>query len=112
MDIRERLIEVLNRETSVLNPEDAERLADVLCAGLPELRKGMPDCHPSYQERGGERIAELLDLKTVLARYDTSWGSKTTIGLFLVMARIVDEQREKSVRYVHEQAPGSEALDR
>jgi len=39
----------------------------------------------------GKKLAELLDLKIKEnGRYDTTWGDKTPLGLFLTVQRIIE----------------------
>lgn len=43
--------------------------------------------------RRGELLAEVLQLKKQRdnGRYDTSWGDKTALGLFLTVQRIIEQ---------------------
>jgi len=77
---------------------------------LAKVRKGkpVPVCHPSFAARGGKRIAGILGLKQKNDRVQTAWLTKAPLELFYTVARIVDEQRTESVRYVKEQHPGPE----
>jgi len=44
-------------------------------------------CH-----KGGKALANLLHLKkNKNGRYDTSWGDKTELGLYLTIKRVVEE---------------------
>ena len=42
--------------------------------------------------RRGQLLAEVLQLKKLRnGRYDTQWGDKTALGLFLTVQRIINE---------------------
>jgi hypothetical protein len=49
------------------------------------------------QEEIGRTIAHLLGLKKLRnygtgIRYDTAWGTKTDLGLYLTIKRVIDEK--------------------
>lgn len=53
-----------------------------------------------HQARIGQCIADLLDLKLIrrgeqAGRYDTQWGTKTPLGLYLSIKRIITEERTR-----------------
>ena len=66
-----------------LKESAAEALINPTGQNLPEAE----------QQRRGLLIAETLQLKKkrVNGRFDTAWGDKTAIGLFLTVKRIIDE---------------------
>ncbi len=43
-------------------------------------------------EEVGEFLADMLNLKKKGDRYNTSWGSKTSKGLFLTLKRVIDQR--------------------
>lgn len=44
------------------------------------------------QIKRAELLAEVLGLKKSLdGRYDTTWGDKTALGLYLTVVRIIEE---------------------
>lgn len=44
----------------------------------------------------GQEIADMLMLrKTNNGRYETTWGDKTPLGLYLTLKRIIEEEGEK-----------------
>jgi len=43
------------------------------------------------QARCGKYLADVLCLKSRSGRYDTQWGSKTPLGLYLTVQRILQE---------------------
>ena len=46
-----------------------------------------------HQAKIGNCIAQLLMLKKTKGRYHTTWGTKTDLGLYLCVKRIIDEER-------------------
>ena len=70
---------------------------------MPNVNKTKPplaNCfnidEQAYKERKaeiGRDIAELLHLKQNKdGRYDTAWGTKTSLGIFLCIERIIKEE--------------------
>ncbi len=48
-----------------------------------------------HQHRRGQAIAELLGLELKKnGRYDTTWGDKTPLGLYLTVRRFVEDEHE------------------
>jgi hypothetical protein len=43
------------------------------------------------ETRRGKAIAEVLQLRKVHGRYQTTWGSKTELGLFRTLQRLIME---------------------
>jgi hypothetical protein len=46
-----------------------------------------------HQAKIGNCIAQLLGLKKKEGRYNTAWGTKTDLGLYLSIKRIIREER-------------------
>ena len=77
-------------------PADINRMVDptgaLQRAGLyTPLEIAIDDTPTRDMERRGELLAEILMLKKKSnnGRYDTTWGDKTAIGLFLTVEHIV-----------------------
>jgi hypothetical protein len=58
-----------------------------------ELQRGGMKLTDSQAETLGNRVAELLGLKTCNGRFNTAWGTKTPIGLGHTIARLVEETK-------------------
>lgn len=55
----------------------------------------MPRADPRQLRAIGQAIVDLLDLKKNSdGRYDTTWGTKTTLGLGSCVQRIMEEANE------------------
>ena len=69
-------------------PEQAPEQAPEL-APAPEPAPSQDDAH---RTRKGEALAKLLHLKkNAIGRYDTAWGDKTALGLYLTVCRVIEE---------------------
>lgn len=44
-----------------------------------------------HQAKIGKNIANMLRLKETKKRYNTTWGTKTALGLYLSIMRIIRE---------------------